>query len=222
MKNKILILGSGNKKDHISQNPNDEFIYLDKIPGDNVDIVCNLGFQSIPLEDGSIDEIIAKNVLHFIPKVVWEVQYVTEEIGNLNEFERKQAKESLQRAAGNADPIPLDTEVRAKRYVDIQPFAFLMNDIYRIAKHESILYISTTYPEHIKSNPLSVNYLEPCWFLHFNKKRMKIKDIDILCDFKSITDINDCKNIELLVSKTKEDLADIDNKMDHYLKDPVI
>jgi hypothetical protein len=51
---------------------------------------------------------------------------------------------------------------------------------------------------------------------------MKIKDIDILCDFKSITDINDCKNIELLVSKTKEDLADIDNKMDHYLKDPVI
>lgn len=45
-------------------------IGIDRIAYPNVDIVCNLGFEKIPLSDNSVDKVMAYDFLEHLPAVV--------------------------------------------------------------------------------------------------------------------------------------------------------
>lgn len=49
-------------------------IGIDRVgpPATQADIVCNLGFEKIPLEDNSVDTVSANSVLEHIPMVIWD------------------------------------------------------------------------------------------------------------------------------------------------------
>lgn len=101
----ILDLGCGGNKYEGS-------IGIDVVgpPATAADIVCHLGFEEIPMDDNSVDLVIARQFLEHVPHCVWSPGVI-----------------------GHAD----GQEITWRRF---QPSVFLFNEIYRVLKGRGVLH----------------------------------------------------------------------------------
>lgn len=103
----IVDLGCGNAK------RGDIGIDIEGPPNTSADIVCNLGFEAIPLEDNFADKVVAHHFVEHIPDVVYERQVFEAPITDMNNGPWKVYR----------------------------PHIFLFNEVYRILKNRGIFYI---------------------------------------------------------------------------------
>jgi len=148
-------------------------IGIDIIPGNNVDIVANLGFEKIQLEDNSVNLCQAIDFLEHLPRCVWIEKYSKEAIKN----------EIL---AEHINDTTINDKIY-KKYVERQtPFIFLMNEVYRVLKHNSMFIIETPFSDQaFRRDPTHVNHLSEDWYHYFSKiDNLYFNQGLVTCNFK--------------------------------------
>jgi SAM-dependent methyltransferase len=126
---KIVDLGCGNAK--YQGSPDDEVIGIDSSGDTHADIVCNLGFEEIPLEDSSVDACYAHHFLEHIPESVWFKETPSSPRDyDVRIIEKK--KDS------NGQGYEIEWR-EGPNWKEFKPMVFLFNEIYRTLKHEGVL-----------------------------------------------------------------------------------
>lgn len=144
-------------------------------PATHADIVCNLGFEAIPLDDNFADKVVAHHFVEHIPDAV----YVT-----LPE-----------------EAIPGTNLVLKKRWRTHRPHIFLFDEVYRILKNRGIFYVQVPIvtdgtgrvfqqafqdPQHVSFwTPERVRYFSGDYYGHHDtyehKSRFQMKSIGMGC-----------------------------------------
>lgn len=96
-------------------------------PATHADIVCNLGFEAIPLEDNFADRVVAHHFVEHIPDAVTWIK--NEEDVLVKVYDPK-----------TGDLLYTREETQRKTVVH-RPHIFLFNEVYRILKPNGIFYI---------------------------------------------------------------------------------
>jgi len=125
-------------------------IGIDIVPGNCVNLVCNLGFEKIGLENDSVTLCQAIDFLEHLSRCVW--------IKENNVIKRQ------------------------------TPFIFLMNEVYRILKHNGTFVIETPSSDQaFRRDPTHVNHLSEDWYHYFSKIDNLYHDQGLItCNFKLI------------------------------------
>lgn len=154
-------LGCGNNRRDIDGWEN---IGVDVIPGEHVDVVCNLGFQEMNIENNSVDFVQAIDLFEHVPKCVWASEMV-------NDSERSDNKWGFQ--------------YMKKVEVRLTPLIFLMNDIYRILKPNGILRTEIPFSDYTFSrDPTHVSRYSDDWFHYFKQEDNLYADQGLVtCNF---------------------------------------
>lgn len=84
---KVVDIGCGKTKRTIEDYPVKAVIGIDIFPYDGVNIVCNLGFEAIPIEDNEIDHVLGYDFLEHLPflyywggKRIYPIAYLFSEV----------------------------------------------------------------------------------------------------------------------------------------------
>ena len=157
-------------------------IGIDIIQTPCTDFICCLGYDELPLEDDSVDLVSAIDVLEHIPRVEFKQKYVEMIISNLpTERLQKKAIESLKEhreSLAKQGKMLLDKEhgepslssnILHRTFERVTPFIYLMNEIYRVLKHEGILYVEVTVSDYaFRRDTTHINQLSEDWWKYFS------------------------------------------------------
>lgn len=120
---RIVDLGCGNAK--YQGKPGDEVIGIDSSADTHADLICNLGFERIPLEDSSMDVAYAHHFLEHVPESVWYPTTIHPREYDVR-FTEKRGESII-------------SWVEGPNWKEFKPLIFLFNEIYRVLKHEGVL-----------------------------------------------------------------------------------
>jgi len=186
-------IGCGNNRRDIEGWEN---IGVDLIETECTDILCNLGFEEMPIEDNSVDLVQAFDVLEHIPKVVYEQAYGIKRFDELYSTTRTKAENQLldfYKKEGKFTDEELKTlkfedfeEVKVKQYQRLTPFIFIMNDVFRILKDGGRFVVECPFgDEAFNRDPTHTSRLSEDWFNYFKQNDNLYADQGLVtCNFK--------------------------------------
>jgi hypothetical protein len=145
----IIDLGCGNAK------RGDIGIDIEGPPKSHADIVCNLGFEKIPLEDNFADRVVAHHFVEHIPDAVYLFNQHDQYVANIGTYEM---------------------ELKNKGWHTHRPHIFLFNEVYRILKNRGIFYVQVPIVtdgrgmvhQQAFQDPQHVSYWTPERFRYFS------------------------------------------------------
>jgi predicted SAM-dependent methyltransferase len=152
-------IGCGNNRRDIDHMIN---IGVDLFDGPCVDYVVNLGFEVLPFEDSSVDIVQAYDVLEHIPKCVW---------GQVRSNDVKDAD------------LWHGEVVRHERYT---PLIFLMNEVFRILKHNGKFIIEVPFGDEAwNRDPTHVSRFSSDWYHYYEQHdNLYAEQGLVTCNFK--------------------------------------
>lgn len=143
-------------------------------PATHADIVCNLGFDPIPLDDNFADKVVAHHFIEHIPDAVYYPESFRKFVEQVERYRDE-----------NPDDILRNNYIWETKWHTHRPHVFLFNEVWRILKNRGIFYIQvpivTTNGQQLNvqafQDPQHVSFWVPERFRYFSGDYYGFHDI---------------------------------------------